>query len=963
MSTWLTDRSAFESFFTASPNGIAALDTAGRIIDCNDACSSLSGYAHSRIIGRDIREIAGAALAAFVDEAYEKAPNASSLRRELELKRIDGSTLYVEVTSIPVKDPDSPVHAFLIVEDASERQQLLQNVSAFQQLFEHNPTVVVAVDENRRITEVNPAGLRITGYSREQIIGEDILTFVPVSQRDHLRTFVAQAFRGETVSFPLEVYAADGSVIEYRATALPVISQGRVTGLYGLLQNMTEQLRAERTLAAQREELLDLEHDFRSLFERNPHGMCLLGTDGTVLDVNDAVLPMAGLTREEITGQNFRLFVPPDELERVWAFFRRAIEGASVRYEVATVRADGSPLVLDVTLVPKYAQGVVVGVYCVLEDITERTKAQRKLETQTQRMRDLYLLATAPEYTDAQVMSTLQTGCRMLGIESGAIVDLGDVPKVEMRYDVLELFAGNDDRLLSIAKLVGEQREAVISSMGEEGTDASWIATRLTVGGALQGALVFFSHSRREVPFEEIDHDTLALMSALIGAALERRRTRSRLRTMAYYDALTGLPNRLYFKERLRDSIDDARGRSESLAVLFFDLDRFKDLNDSLGHAMGDRFLQMVAHRLARAIGEGGLVARMGGDEFIVLVRDAQNPAQVAALADRLLQAIDQPYRLDGYEQFITASAGVSIYPAAGRDDQTLIKNADIAMYRAKDRGGNRHSVYDESLEAPLRTRLAQEKDMRRAIERRQFVLHYQPIVDVATDRIVSVEALVRWNHPQRGLISPDTFIPTAEASGLIVPLGEWVIAAGARQIREWKSEIGPLSLAINISARQFHQPDLCERLYELLRECALDPNDVEVEITESMALSDVEQSIETVRKLKGIGAQIAVDDFGTGHSSLNYLRRFAVDHIKIDRSFVAGIGVELSDESIVKAIIAMGHSLELMVVAEGVETREQYEFLRAHGCDRVQGYYFARPLQAEAFTEFFRSRTGTVAQ
>jgi diguanylate cyclase (GGDEF)-like protein/PAS domain S-box-containing protein len=840
----------------------------------------------------------------------------------------------------------------------------LTDRDAFRLLFQHTPVVVVAVDENQCITEVNPAGVRITGYTREQIIGEHITSFVPPTQRDRLRKLVDQAFRGETLTFPLEVYAASGDIIEYEATALPVVSEGRVVGLYGLLQNVTEKLRAERTLQAQREELLDLEHDFRSLFEGNPHGMALIATNGTILDVNEAVVPIAGRPRDEITGQDFRIFIQPEDQQRVWGFFRRAVEGTSVRYEVASKRADGSDLILDATLVPKHAQGVVVAVYCIMQDITERALAQHKLEMQTQRMRDLYLLATTPEYTDAQVMSTLQTGCRMLGVESGAIVDLSGAPKVEMRYDALELFGGDDERLLNIAKLVAERREPVITSEGGEGgDDRSWIATRLTVSGSLQGALIFFSHTHREVPFEEIDHDTLALMAALTGAALERRRTRSRLRTLAYYDALTGLPNRLYFKERLRDSIDEARTRSESLGVLFFDLDRFKDINDSLGHAMGDRFLQMVAHRLARAVGEAGLVARMGGDEFIVLVRDAQNPEQVATLADRLLHAIDQPYRLDGYEQFMTASVGVSIYPSAGRDDQTLIKNADIAMYRAKERGGNRFFIYDESLEAPLRTRLAQEKDLRSAIERGQFVLHYQPIVDIATERIVSVEALVRWKHPQRGLVSPDAFIPTAEASGLIVQLGEWVIAAGARQIRDWKSAIGPLSLAINISARQFHQPDLCDRLYDLLRECDLDPRAIELEITETMAFSDVEQSIETVRRLKQLGAQIAVDDFGTGHSSLNYLRRFAVDHIKIDRSFVAGIGSEMSDETIIKAIIAMGHSLGLTVVAEGVETREQYAFLRAHGCDRVQGYYFARPLEAAAFAEFFRSRSGTLAQ
>lgn len=977
MSTWLTDRSTFESLFSASPNGIAALDAAGRIVDCNPACTLLSGYKRQDLTGRDIREMAGPGLRAFIDEAFEAAKAGKSLRRELDLKRVDGSLLQGEVTSIPVMDSSSEVKLFLVVQDITGRFTAEQSVLGLQRdltragdeiehlrhnfdlLFEHNPSVVVAIDLEHRITGVNPAGVRISGFTVEEMTGRDVHEFVPPSQRDRLRTFLSQVARGETVTFSIDAYSADGRVIEYEATLLPIVSNRRVVGAYGLLENITERMRAERTIVAQREELLDLEHDFRSIFERNPDGMALLSTDGAILDLNESLVRLSRRSREEVAGQSFRTFLQGDDLERGWSFFRRAVEGEAVRFEISSMRGDGEPAVLDATLFPKYVQGLIVGIYCVVKDITERKTALRKLEMQTQRMRDLYLLATTAEYTDAQVMSTLQTGCRLLGMESGAIIDTTRDARVDMRYDALELFAGDDDALLQLARDVLQKREAVVSESGDGDTGGygSWIASRLVVAGQLQGVLLFFSHTRRDQPFEEIDHDTLALMSALVGAALERRRTRSHLRTLAYYDALTGLPNRLLFQERLRDALVDSRGHASGLAVLFFDLDSFKDINDSLGHAMGDRFLQMVANRLARAVGEAGLVARMGGDEFIVLVRDCQSMEQVKALAERLLHAIDQPYKLDGYEQFMTTSIGVSIYPSDGRDDQTLIKNADIAMYQAKDRGGNRYVLYNESFEAPLRTRLTQEKELRRAIERQHFVLHFQPIIDVATEKIVSVEALVRWNHPQRGMIFPDAFIPTAEASGLIVQLGEWVIASAARQVAAWNDVPEGVCLAINISARQFHQPDLCERLLELLRESGLSPQSVELEITESMALSDIAHAIETVRRLKAIGARIAVDDFGTGHSSLNYLRRFDVDHIKIDRSFVAGIGNELSDETIVKAIIAMGHSLGLTIVAEGVETRAQYDFLRAHGCDRVQGYYFSRPLDAVGLEQLLRGR------
>jgi diguanylate cyclase (GGDEF)-like protein/PAS domain S-box-containing protein len=826
-------------------------------------------------------------------------------------------------------------------------EELAQARLRFQLLFEHNPSVVIAIDQEHRILDFNPAGLRISGYELEDIRGKDVSGFVPPSQRDRLRAFLSRALKGETVSFPIDAYSADGRIIQYEATVLPIIEGHQIIGVYGLLENVTERMRAERTVAAQREEIMDLEHEFRSLFAHNPDGILTVSTDGVILDVNEALLGISRRPREHVVGQNFRAFLQGIELERGWNFFRRAIEGETVHFEIASTRGDGSELYIECALFPKYAQGLVVGAYCVIKDITERRFVQRKLETQAQRMRDLYLLATIPEYTDAQVMSTLQTGCRMLGLESGAIVESAEELRLDMRYDSLELFAGGDERVLELAKAVLAQKDPVAVHVGERGElgYGTWIGSRVLVGAALHGVLIFFSGTTRDHAFEEVDLDTVALMAALVGSALERRRSRTHLRTLAYYDSLTGLPNRVSFHERVRDALVDQQGYARPLAILFFDLDRFKDINDTLGHAMGDRFLQMVAHRLVRVVGERGVVARMGGDEFIVLLLDVQSRESVDAAANELLKAIEDPFRLEGYEQFITTSIGVAIAPDDGRDDQTLVKHADIAMYRTKDQGGNGYLFYDSTFEAPLRTRLTEEKQLRRAIERGQFVLHYQPIMDVRTERIVSVEALVRWNHPQRGMVYPDDFIPVAEASGLIMQLGEWVIANSAAEVRAWPQAV---SLAVNISARQFHYPRLCDRLLELITQARFDPRRIEIEITESMALADVAHSIETVQQLKRMGAAIAVDDFGTGHSSLSYLRRFDVDHLKIDRSFVAGIGTEPSDETIVKAIIAMGHSLGLTVVAEGVEDRQQYEFLRAHGCDRIQGYLLSRPIGAK---------------
>jgi diguanylate cyclase (GGDEF)-like protein/PAS domain S-box-containing protein len=433
----------------------------------------------------------------------------------------------------------------------------------------------------------------------------------------------------------------------------------------------------------------------------------------------------------------------------------------------------------------------------------------------------------------------------------------------------------------------------------------------------------------------------------------EMRRTRAHMRTLAYYDSLTGLPNRIFFQEQLRDALEHAPGHEPCVALLFLDLDRFKDINDTLGHALGDRFLQLVGERLVLLVKNRGIVARSGGDEFVVLVSRCSGKEDVRALAEELRQSVDPPYRIEGYEQYITTSIGIALYPENGRNDQILIKNADIAMYHAKEQGRNAYFFYDEALDAPIRSLLAQEKHLRAALAHEEFILQYQPIMQIGQGNpIVGVEALVRWNHPTQGLLPPDAFIPAAEASGFIAPLGEWIGRTAAQRMRKWHDCFGFMSLAINMSARRFQQRDLCDRLVAIVREAGLELGAIEVEITESMALFDADHAIETIHALKNVGIQIAIDDFGTGHASLNYLRRIDADHLKIDRSFVAGIGSRGSDETLVKAIVAMGHSLGLKIVAEGVETSEQYEFLRLHGCDFVQGNLFAPPLDPEPLEE-----------
>ncbi|HEY9180839.1 MAG TPA: PAS domain S-box protein, partial [Candidatus Baltobacteraceae bacterium] len=460
----------FRTIFEHLPTPIIAFDRDKTVIDVNPAALTISGFeSRDEFIGRHLGDLVLSREPA--EESFSRTLLGAVTRLRAFALGADSRKLLFDVTNVPVYSGDEIVGVYALLENITAqtrtREELAQMRVRFQLLFEHNPSVVVAVDTEQHILDVNPAGLRTSGYELGEIRGRNIGEFVPPSQRDRLRQFLSQAIKGETVSFPIDAYSADGRLIQYEATALPIIQDNAIVGAYGLMENITERMRAERTVAAQREEILDLEHDFQSLFAHNPDGICLMSTDGTILDLNQAVLGISRRTRDEIVGQNFRAFLQGPDLERGWAFFRRAVEGETVNYDITSARGDGTALHLETTLFPKYAQGLVVGVYCVFKDITERKTVLRKLEMQAQRMRDLYLLATTPEYTDAHVMSTLQTGCRLLGSESGAIVDCTEALSVDMRFDSLELFAGNDERVIELAKAVIAHREPVRVHVGD----------------------------------------------------------------------------------------------------------------------------------------------------------------------------------------------------------------------------------------------------------------------------------------------------------------------------------------------------------------------------------------------------------------------------------------------------------------------------------------------------------------
>lgn len=437
----------------------------------------------------------------------------------------------------------------------------------------------------------------------------------------------------------------------------------------------------------------------------------------------------------------------------------------------------------------------------------------------------------------------------------------------------------------------------------------------------------------------------------------ERKQAEWQMNYMAHHDELTGLPNRRLFEQQLVKAIADQQQDGQSAAVLFLDIDRFKLVNDSQGHDVGDLLLRSVADRLSDAVKHAGIVARLGGDEFSVLLTGGTSREEAQAIAARINRELDIPFSLRGKDVHITASIGIALFPEDGDSLISLMKNADTAMYSAKENGKNTYNFYDLSMNDSLFERVQLENELRKALDRGEFFLVYQPQVELATGKVVGVEALIRWQHSSKGLISPAEFIPLAEETGMIVPIGEWALRTACTLARRWShSEVGPLRMSVNLSSRQFVSPHFAESVERIVRETGMSPELLDLEITESMTM-DVSRSIETLRQLKTLGVSISIDDFGTGYSSLSYLKSFPVDRLKIDQSFVRQMHSETKDRSIVATIISLAHNLNLQVVAEGVETLSQSEFLAQHGCDEMQGYYISKPLKAYDIETFITAR------
>jgi diguanylate cyclase (GGDEF)-like protein/PAS domain S-box-containing protein len=572
------------------------------------------------------------------------------------------------------------------------------------------------------------------------------------------------------------------------------------------------------------------------------------------------------------------------------------------------------------------SDGTVIGVLGSYTDVTERKRSDLALRLQSRAL-------------DASVNAILITG-PVSG--SGNLIEyVNPAFKRITGYDPAEVI-GQDCRLLQRDDRDQEGLEAIRLGLAAN-REVSAVLRNYRKDGALFWNQLFIA------PVPNADGQTTHHIG-IINDVTELIRYQEQLEYQANYDSLTRLPNRNLLRDRLQHALIAAQRREQGVAVVFIDLDGFKNVNDSLGHSVGDRLLGVVAERLARCARASDTVARHGGDEFVIVMTDTVDEQSLIAWMERVRVSISEPVWLDGTELYVGCSMGASLFPQDGHDAETLLKKADVAMYRAKDLGRNTFQFFQPEMNASASARMNMERRLRRALRDNEFLLHYQPQVDIVTGRIVGMEALVRWRDPEVGLVPPSSFIPVAEESGLIGQLTEWVLREACGQNKAWQDQgLPPARVSVNLSAREFHQRNIAELVTRVLEETGLAPQYLELELTESTIMRNAEEAVTMLNDLHALGIGLAIDDFGTGYSSLSYLKRFPVDRLKIDRSFVSDIGASSDDETITSAIIALAHSLELQVIAEGVETSAQLDFLRARACDEMQGYYFAKPMPRDA--------------
>jgi len=790
---------------------------------------------------------------------------------------------------------------------------------AASQILATMKNAVIVIDLDGKIRVANHAATLMLGYQDGELAGKPVRTIIDpeesISTGQLLRS-------GGTLDLQMGWRGATGGRVDVIASSAFVRDvDGAPVGVVYVASDVTERRRSEQALR-------ESEHRYRTLFEGNPLPMWVYDFETLrFIAVNEAAVKHYGYTKDEFLKMSIADIRPPEELPAMMATLAKLHDKDRNRI-FRHRKKDGSVFDAEITSFEFVSVGrrarLVIAV-----DVTQRRRAEERLRENEERYRQLFernLAGVFRSSLDGRILEVNESMARIFGYSREELLNT----------PAQRLYFTTEERQRMMARLRDQRTLSNVElRMKRKDSSPVWILENMSLvegGEVIEGTMIDIS---------------------------DRKAAQEQVEYQAYHDVLTGLPNRLLFRDRITVALAHARRSRRAVAVMFLDLDQFKLVNDTLGHTVGDGLLQAAAERLVHCVRADDTVARMGGDEFTILVSDLSDARSASMIAQKVMDSMSKPIMVDGHELFITTSIGISIFPDDGMDTETLLKNADRAMYRAKEAGRNNFQFATGTAADGTSGRLSLERALHHAFDRQEFVLHYQPMVEVNTRRVVGAEALIRWKNPELGLLGPDDFIPVAEDCGLIFPIGEWVLRTACAQMREWhRAGHKDLHVSVNLSARQFQQHDLTSMIERILEETGLPAKALDIEITETTAMHNAELSLGIMTRLKQMGVCLSIDDFGTGYSSLSYLKKFPIDTVKIDQNFVRDLTHSPNDGAIISAVISMARALKLHVVAEGVETEAQMAFLRRQNCETIQGFLYSRPLPAEHFEAILAARS-----
>ncbi len=922
-----------ELILNSAGEGIYGLDQGGRTTFVNPAAATMTGFEVDELIGKHQHEAIHHSHSDGTPYPKEECPIYTVLTdgkiRHVDNEvfwRKDGTSFPVDYTSTPIWEDGEVIGVVVTFTDITERKEAEER---YRTVVEEQTELVCRFLPDLTLTFVNDAYCRYFGKKHEELIGTSFMGHIPVEDRVYYEEQLFRLSKEEpTRTVEHRVFTPDGEIRWQQWTDRATFDgEGRLVECQSVGRDVTERKLAE-------EALKESEERYRAVMAQSVEAIYLFDAETKrILESNAAFRRLMGYAEEELLDMRIYDFIAHDK-ENIDRHVRRSLEKkrrhiGERRYR----RKDGSVIVVD-TSASVISYGGRTALCAVSRDVTERKEAEERLRTSEERLAEAQRLAHLGSWEwdiKTDEISWSDEVYRIYGLVPQSVV-----PSFGRFMEVVH----PDDR--------GRVKETIDNALHGNGPyDVEHRVVR-------PDGEVRVVHRRAEVVRGEGGEPL-----KMIGTAhdiTERKILEERLEHRAFYDPLTGLPNRYLFTDRLGQALRRTERRAGStVAMLFMDLDGFKAINDSLGHEMGDQLLIAVAERLESCLRSEDTLARFGGDEFVVLLEGIEVPNRAVQVAERITAGFRAPIAVDGRDLYVKASIGISLRDARTKSPEDLLRSADTAMYRAKDEGID-YKMFDEAMHARAVNRLELENDLRRAIEREEFIVHYQPIVNLQTGELWGLEALVRWDHPERGLLDPDEFVPVAEESGLVVPMGELVLEEACRRAVEWQREFPrtpPLAMSVNLSGRQLRRPDLHEVIGRALKESGLSASSLGLDITETVYISALDANAAALDRLKALGIRISLDDFGTGYSSVSYLKRLPANILKIDKTFTRGLGVEVEDTAIMQSIVDLAHILGMEVVAEGVEVEEQETLLKEMGCDMAQGFHFAKPLPPDEVVGF----------